>query len=190
GAAEFLAALCAAAETLAPERSRPGTVRAGDAIAVHIDVAVAPAALEAPDERLAADLLDVLPLAKRVLCEAGFAIGLEGSNAALFVRLLPSDEGEAGARKVAIEVARTLAAALAVRPLRDDRVEISICLHAGRVVVAGDIVCGGELTRLATWLPDRGLGGLVGTEAALGGLDIETEAITGSELRRVPITTG
>jgi eukaryotic-like serine/threonine-protein kinase len=188
GPRELLAALRAAASETTG-RTAPTPTTPGRALAVHIDVRVAPASLEDPDEALLADLEGVLPLAGGFHRARGFAAAMEAGNSLLMTVLLPDDRAEdATTRAQAVSAARELDAALVARPGRDARVHVNLVLHAGRVLIAGEKVKGGELMRLSAWVPDVNLDGVAGTAEALAGLDLATDPVAGGDglLRILP----
>jgi serine/threonine-protein kinase len=128
------------------------------AFGLHVEVGIDEAALANADEALLADLDAIVPAAARTLAAAGWLLALDAGSAALFV-LPVADAPSAADREAAAAVACALHETLTSGPARHRHVRVTLCLHLDSALVAEGRVCGGELLRLATWVPGTDLGG-------------------------------
>jgi hypothetical protein len=149
--------------------------------AVYVGVRADDASLDEPDDRILADLDAILPRAAAILARRGLRPALELGNAALFVMELPGcgdggggvggDGGAVEVERVAraelLEAARSMHAELAERPGRDERIEVSVWLHAGPVVLDERGAWSGPLLDVAAWVPEVAAAGVHASEAML-----------------------
>ena len=164
----------------APLASAPPTARAA---AVYIGVCPDDASLDDPDDSLLADLDAVLPLAAAALTRRGLRPALEMGNAALFLLDLPADPGaERAARADLLAAALALHDELASRPGRDDRIEVSLCLHAGPVPLEHGLT---TLLDVAAWVPEPAASGVHASEEMLAGTPFRRGEATGPALHAV-----
>jgi serine/threonine-protein kinase len=131
---------------------RPAAADAARAAAIYVD------ADGGGDPAALADADVVLAAAADRLTAAGFRCALDVGTGALY--LLPAADG-ATAVAAAMTAARALAADLAGR-------RFGLCIHIGSVLIADGRIRGGELGRLAAWLPGAPFTGIVVTAAAAG----------------------
>jgi serine/threonine-protein kinase len=181
GAREFLAALRIAVE----ERSSSGLASRSGAeerrgLALYAEARVAAGAVEDDAGAAWADVESLLEAAGDYLRPRGFLTALQTGNSALYARLLADEpSAELAERRDAVGAALALGRLLAGRAGRDPRVHLNLCVHVGRLLVAGDKVRGGALMRLASWVPDADLDGVVGSPTAFEGLALATDPIEG-----------
>ncbi len=147
-AAEFLIALRA---TGAP-RPTATADRTGHGVLV---VARGPATA---DDAVLDDLDQILPLAERLLADAGFALGRDLGDRAVFVATDATDAQ-------AILAARRAITGLDRRPAADPRVAVVMIVHRAPLVTAGDRPAGGELLDPAAWAAELPASGLWATAA-------------------------
>jgi serine/threonine-protein kinase len=153
-------------------------------VAIHLEVQAESGALEDDnlDDDLFRDMEASLPFASRILVQKGFMLAMMTGNTRLLVKELPSEpDKEALARRDAVRTALALERQLASRPTFDDRVQISMCLHVGQVLVAGGKLVDGELLQLSSWVQAAPSGGVVGSLPVLAGLGFTTQPVTGTE---------
>jgi eukaryotic-like serine/threonine-protein kinase len=154
------------------------------AAAVHVGVRTDDASLDDPDDRLLADLETVLPRAAALLTRRGLRAALEMGNAALFLLDLPPDAAaEKAARAGLLAAALALHDDLATRPGRDERVEVSVCLHAGVSMESEHGKC--ALLDVAAWVPEPAAGGVHASAEMLAGTPFTAGGATGGLLRAV-----
>jgi serine/threonine protein kinase len=182
GALEFFETLHRAIEGRDAE-----TAHARRVLGLYIDIHVDAEALEHADERMLAEIDSILRVSVERLTSSGFRVALEAGTALLLFRVMPA-EAEVVVRQECVEQAVALEAELRHRSDGDDRVHVSLCLHVADALVAQNKVRGGELMRLASWVPSRAIAGVVGTRAAFDGLAVRLE--DEGELQRYVAWTG
>lgn len=101
-------------------------------VQMHLEVRTAPDEL---DDDLAEDLGRVLDRAEARLQDAGFVVALTAGMTILAVRNIDVDANTGQSRADAVELSWSLHEELARRPLADDRVDITLGVHADEVVV-------------------------------------------------------
>jgi serine/threonine protein kinase len=102
------------------------------AIQVHLEVRTTPDEL---DDDLAEDLGRVLDRTEARLQDAGFVVALTAGMTILAVRNIDYDANTGQSRADAVELAWSLHDELTRRPLADERVDITLGVHADEVVV-------------------------------------------------------
>ncbi|WP_437581484.1 serine/threonine-protein kinase [Sorangium sp. So ce887] len=148
-------------------RARPG-------VAVYAEVGAAPEALDAPDDRLLADLEAILPFVAAELTEAGLSPAAETGNSLLFSAERPDDAADdAEARRRAVDAALWIFRRLEGRPGRDPRVQVRLCIHTGELLLgpSGELL-GGSLAEVGGWAPEGTQEGVFASPEALAGLGI------------------
>jgi serine/threonine-protein kinase len=157
-AGAFLEALRAA---VAPSTAA-GPERAATGAAFYVEVA-----LGADDDLLLAHMADVLDGLERELANAGFRLHVQTGAALLAVRLLPQDASAAlDQRRSFLELGAALARA---RPGTDPRLQVSVQLHAGPVLVRESPdgpSFSGPLLQIESWVAEAAPG-FRATDAAL-----------------------
>lgn len=178
--------------------------------AIYVEVVADEGALEEPDERLLADMEEILPYAAHVMEQNGFEMAVQTGNTMLMVKdlgdtfsshvspsspavaamsratpgglssALAATAAPAAERRAAVSAALELDRALQNREGRDARVHVNVCLHAGYVFTVASKVVGGELLDLAAWVPQVMTDGVVGTNAILTGLELNAEPVEGA----------
>ncbi len=154
-AAELLAAFRAVAAPPAPAAPLAQT---GHAVLI---AAAAAGDVTAADDALLDDIDQVIPLAERLLADAGFVLARDLGDRAVFVATAATDPQ-------AILAARRALGGLDRRPGRDPRARVALVLHRGEVLVADHELVGGELLEPDRWAPTATEPGGWAT-AALGG---------------------
>ena len=98
------------------------------------------------DEAVLSDLESVLPDAERVLAAAGYTLALDLGASSLFVARLGAEAATEAAAATWAHLQRTS---------RSARVQVSVCVHRGPLVVSGQELQPSPLLRPATWhVPD------------------------------------
>lgn len=151
--------------TVAPSPAAPPAPRAA---AVFVGVRADDASLDEPDEHLLADLDTVLPRAREWLTRRGLRPALELGDRALFLLdLPPAAAAEQVARAELLAAALALHDELAARPGRDERIEVSICLHATLAAAMEHVES--TLLDVAAWVPEAAASGVHASEGMLAG---------------------
>ncbi|WP_236644737.1 serine/threonine-protein kinase [Sorangium cellulosum] len=156
----------------------PSGARARPGVAVYAEVGAAPEALDAPDDRLLADLEAILPFVAAELTEAGLSPGAETGSSLLFTAERPADadadaDADVEARRRAVDAALRIFRRLEGRPGRDPRVQVRLCLHAGELLLgpSGELL-GGELAEVGGWAPEGAQAGVFASPEVVAGLGI------------------
>jgi serine/threonine-protein kinase len=152
-------------------------------VAIHLEVQVEPGALEDDnlDDDLFRDMEATLPFASRILVQKGYMLAMMTGNTSLLVKELPLDpEKEQLARRDAVRTALALERQLASRPTFDERVRVSMCLHVGKVQMAGGKLVDGELLQLSSWVQSVPEAGVITSPPVLAGLGFNTQSVSGA----------
>jgi eukaryotic-like serine/threonine-protein kinase len=159
------------------------------AIQVHLEVRTTPEEL---DDDLAEDLGRVLDRAEARLRGAGFVVALTAGMTILAVQNIHDVIDAGRARAAALELAWSLYEELSGRPLADDRVDITLGVHADEAVVreaSTPEIVGGAIA--STWALPAGARGLWAKLAIVEEISgYETQVASGgwvSVLGRLPV---
>lgn len=189
--AQFLDDLCEALGDAGAVATSPGAVapkqaeRVEQGLGIYLEVRMAPDAQGADPDPASLDAIsEILLVAQDYLCGHGFASAFEASNATLFVRILAgAGWDERQERRAALMLALDLEQKLAPIAERSALCPVNLCLHWASVQVDNAQVKGGDLLRLHQWVPTAAVDGVVGTAAALSGLEVEGAPIADQWLR-------
>jgi serine/threonine-protein kinase len=150
------------------------------ALGVHVDVRVDASVEEELSDRVVDEVTALMGTVTEALREAGLRAAVEGGSSALLVLPLPQGaETSAQAREAAIRRVLAIVGEDERRRGRDRCARLCLCLHAGWLILRGERPVGGELLRLAAWVPDAAAEGVLATAAALEGTAVETEPVGG-----------
>jgi serine/threonine-protein kinase len=179
-AQDFHAALRAVVgnEPRAAFKSTPNLSVPAIAVQVRVEVRTAP---EDFDDALAEDLGRVLDHAEARLRGAGFVVALTAGMTILAIRNIHEIVDPWRARAAALELASSLHDELEQRPEADDRIDITLGIHADEAVVraaATPEIVGGAIA--STWALPDGVRGLWAKPEVLEGVSgYETKASSG-----------
>lgn len=122
------------------------------------------------DDAWGDDIGHVLDLAEERLRGGGFLLPAVTGNDILGVKVLSADPAQRGRDcQAALDFAATLQEEISLRPTRDDRVHVNLCMHVDALIVRRALepeIVGGELVRTSAWAPEARVLGLCATAKA------------------------
>ena len=155
-----------------PQLIPPANLSSVPAVALYIDVAARPEALEEPEDALLDDMESIVPQAGEYLEDRGYRVAYERGTSALFVRLYSAESlREVATRREEVLAAVRLYQELESRSGGDPAVQVRIYLHVGEVLIEGDEIESLVPLDVTDWTPAVSRSGVFAADSVLAGWD-------------------